>query len=221
MINENSYREICSYCKDHNVTLVAVSKTKPVSDIQQLYGMGQRVFGENKVQEILEKCGQLPDDIEWHLIGHLQTNKVKQILPYVGLIHSVDSLHLMQEIEQQAQKLQKKIQVLLQLKIAQEDTKYGLDENELTEILKKVANDNYGHIEVRGLMGMASFTESETQVRAEFSTLKQKFDEIKRQGLVNLGRFDILSMGMSGDFQIAIEEGSNMIRVGSLIFGER
>ena len=221
MINESSYREIVSYCKDHNVTLVAVSKTKPVSDIQELYDLGQKVFGENKVQEILEKCSQLPDDIEWHLIGHLQTNKVKQVLPYVGLIHSVDSLHLMDEIQQQALKLQKKIQILLQVKIAEEDTKYGLSGTELNEILNRVGENSFSHVEVRGLMGMASFTDNETQVRAEFSALKHKFDEIKKQGLVNVEQFDILSMGMSGDFQIAVEEGSTMIRVGSLIFGER
>ncbi|TND04828.1 MAG: hypothetical protein FD123_3765 [Bacteroidetes bacterium] len=199
------------------VTLVAISKTKPVETILEAYDAGQRVFGENKVQELEAKYEQLPKDIQWHLVGHLQSNKVKYIAPFVSLIHSVDSLKLLQEINKQAQKNNRVIDVLLQIFIAQEETKFGLSFEEADTLLGSDEFKNMNHIRVRGLMGMASNTENMQQVRSEFASLKKKFDQLKSSRT----DFDILSMGMSGDYAIAIEEGSTMIRVGSSIFGER
>jgi len=202
-----------------NVKLIAVSKTKPVEMIMEAYNSGHRIFGENKVQEMVEKYNELPKDIEWHLIGHLQTNKVKYIAPFVSLIHSVDSLKLLEEIEKQAAKNNRIISVLLQVFIATEETKFGLDENELKELIDHVnANqDLFKHVQIAGLMGMASNTEDETRIRKEFKHLKTIFDKFNIQH----STFNILSMGMSHDYKIAVEEGSTMIRVGSLIFGER
>ncbi|MEI6508630.1 MAG: YggS family pyridoxal phosphate-dependent enzyme [Bacteroidota bacterium] len=202
-----------------NVKLVAVSKTKPVELIMEAYNAGQRVFGENKVQEMTEKYELLPKDIEWHLIGHLQTNKVKYIAPFVHLIHSVDSLKLLNEIEKQAQKSNRVISVLLQVFIATEETKFGLDETELNDLINYVnANtEQYQHIQIAGLMGMASNTENETQIRTEFKNLKSIFEKLKTKNF----KLQTLSMGMSHDYKIAAQEGSTMIRVGSLIFGER
>ena len=220
MIDNTTYTSIKQFCDSNGVTLVAVSKTKPVEDITELYQLGQRIFGENKVQELVEKAQQLPGDIQWHLIGHLQTNKVKQVLPHVALIHSVDSLHLLKEIEHESAKLCQKKEILLQIKIAVEDTKYGLNEDELKEIIELVNEEGFPHIVLRGLMGMASFTEAEEQVKTEFASLKVIFDQTKEQ-LNTPSAFDILSMGMSGDYRLAVSEGSNMVRVGSLIFGER
>lgn len=220
MIDKSTYATIKQFCDSHGVTLVAVSKTKPVEDIAKLYQLGQRIFGENKVQELVEKAQQLPGDIQWHLIGHLQTNKVKQVLPHVALIHSVDSLHLLEEIEHESAKLSQKKEILLQIKIAVEETKYGLNEDELNEIIELVNEGSFPHIILRGLMGMASFTEAEEQVKKEFACLKVIFDETKTL-LKTPSGFDILSMGMSGDYGLAVSEGSNMVRVGSLIFGER
>jgi len=202
-----------------NVKLVAVSKTKPVELIMEAYNAGQRVFGENKVQEMTEKYELLPKDIEWHLIGHLQTNKVKYIAPFVHLIHSVDSLKLLNEIEKQAQKSNRVISVLLQVFIATEETKFGLDETELNDLINYVnANtEQYQHIQIAGLMGMASNTENETQIRNEFKNLKSIFEKLKTKNF----KLQTLSMGMSHDYKIAAQEGSTMIRVGSLIFGER
>ncbi len=202
-----------------NVKLVAVSKTKPVELIMEAYNAGQRVFGENKVQEMTEKYELLPKDIEWHLIGHLQTNKVKYIAPFVNLIHSVDSLKLLNEIEKQAQKCNRVISVLLQVFIATEETKFGLDETELNDLINYVnANtEQYKHVKITGLMGMASNTENETQIRTEFKNLKLIFEKLKTKNF----KLQTLSMGMSHDYKIAFEEGSTMIRVGSLIFGER
>ena len=199
------------------VTLIAVSKTKPVSDLMQAYEAGQRVFGENKIQEMTEKWEKMPKDIEWHMIGHIQSNKVKYMAPYVSLIHGVDSLKLLEEINKQAQKNNRVIDCLLQLHIAEEETKFGLDENELDELLQSEIFKNLKNIKVVGLMGMATFTENQTQIRKEFQHLKAIFDTFKIQN----SSFNILSMGMSGDYQLAIECGSTMIRIGSSIFGGR
>lgn len=196
-----------------SVTLVAVSKTKPNSLILEAYEAGQRIFGENKVQELTQKAQELPEDIEWHMIGHLQRNKVKQLLPHVSLIHGVDSLRLYLEIEKEASKLGSEIAILLQMYIAGEETKFGLDEAELEEILN-LPKSNF--IRIRGLMGMASFTENREIINSEFNRLNQLY---QKYALVH--HFDVLSMGMSGDYPIAMENGSTMIRVGSAIFGTR
>lgn len=202
-----------------NVTLVAVSKTKPISDLMEAYEAGQRVFGENKIQEMTEKWEAMPKDIEWQMIGHVQTNKVKYMAPFVSLIHGVDSLKLLQEINKQAQKNNRVIDCLLQIYIAEEESKFGLNEDELAAILEYIQNDKneMNHIQIVGLMGMATFTNNQTQVAKEFSRLKTIFDSIA----IHNSRFKILSMGMSGDFALAIECGSNMVRIGSSIFGNR
>ncbi len=198
-----------------NVTLVAVSKTKPVEDLMEVYRAGHQVFGENKVQEMVHKWEQMPQDINWHMIGHLQRNKVKYIAPFVALIHGVDSERLLQEIDKQAAKHQRIIPCLLQIHIAQESTKFGLSETELDALIAKAIN--YPNVQLRGLMGMASFTEDTAQIQKEFAVLKNIFDRVQSQ----LTGFDVLSMGMSGDYTLAIEQGSTMIRVGSKIFGAR
>ncbi|MFZ9028170.1 MAG: YggS family pyridoxal phosphate-dependent enzyme [Crocinitomicaceae bacterium] len=204
-----------------NVTLVAVSKTKPNEAIIEAYKAGQRVFGENKVQELVEKAETLPKDIEWHLIGHLQRNKVKYIAPFVSLIHAVDSLRLLQEINKQAAKNNRTIDCLLQFHIADEETKFGLDENEAMELLHSEVYQNMNNVRICGVMGMATFTENEEQVRAEFSKLHELFEKLKTAHFSSNAAFRTISMGMSGDWKIAIEEGSTMIRVGSSIFGSR
>lgn len=214
-VNKEAYKFILEELKVKDVTLVAVSKTKPVEDIQELYAMGQRDFGENYVQELVDKNESLPSNIHWHFIGHLQRNKVKNIAPFVHLIHGVDSLRLLNEINKQGEKCNRKIDVLLQVHIAREETKFGLDENELDEIMKTVNPDSYRHISVRGLMGMASFTDDMNIVQSEFIFLKSLFDKYASS------HFNILSMGMSSDYKLAIEEGSNLVRIGSLLFGER
>jgi pyridoxal phosphate enzyme (YggS family) len=201
-----------------HVTLVAVSKTKPVSDLQVAYDAEQRDFGENKVQELVDKYAVLPKDIRWHMIGHLQTNKVKYIVPFVHLIHGVDSLKLLQEIEKQASKVGRKVNTLLQYFIATEETKFGLSAEELEEIIDN--KDTFSHINFCGLMGMASFTNDENTIKKEFSSLKKVFDTIQSNNHFG-SSFNILSMGMSGDYTIAIDCGSSMIRVGSSIFGVR
>lgn len=221
MIKVEGYQQVLQHCMNAGATLVAVSKTKPVGDILELYQLGQRIFGENKVQEILEKQPQLPKDIQWHLIGHLQTNKVKQVLPFVSLIHSVDSEKLLKEIENEGKNLNRKISILLQVKIAEEDTKFGLDPSEVSNILEKVLTGLFPHIMVCGLMGMASFTDNLSQVEREFDLLKSLYDNILEKYLIHFPHFNTLSMGMSGDYQVAISKGANMVRVGSLIFGER
>ncbi len=203
-----------------NVTLVAVSKTKPVADIMQAYNAGQRVFGENKVQEMCDKQPQLPDDIQWHLIGHLQTNKVKYIAPFVGLIHGVDSLKLLKEINKRAKQNNRIINCLLQIFIAEEETKFGLNQEELNEIINSDEFKQFENIKVVGLMGMATFTDNDEQIRKEFTYLKAVFDKHKQLKTKNL-ELKTLSMGMSGDYQIAIECGSTMVRIGSAIFGNR
>ncbi|GMN04927.1 YggS family pyridoxal phosphate-dependent enzyme [Croceitalea sp. MTPC5] len=199
------------------VTLVAVSKTKPIGDLQSAYESGQRIFGENKIQEMTEKWESLPKDIKWHMIGHVQRNKVKYMAEYVDLIHGVDSLRLLKEINKQALKKKRVISCLLQVHIAEEETKFGLSQKEL---LTMVDSDDFKvlkNIKVKGLMGMATFTDDTTQVRKEFKTLKSCFDLLKTK----LPDLHVLSMGMSGDYQIAIEEGSTMVRIGSSIFGAR
>ena len=203
-----------------NVTLVAVSKTKPVSDLMEAYNAGQRVFGENKIQEMTEKWEQMPKDIQWHMIGHVQTNKVKYMAEYVSLIHGVDSLKLLQEINKQAAKHNRVIDCLLQMYIAEEETKFGLDEKELEDILHFVQNDKLQNIKVVGLMGMATFTDNQTQIKKEFLNLKSTFDKINSLSIVNY-QLSIISMGMSGDYKLAIECGSTMVRIGSSIFGGR
>lgn len=199
------------------VTLVAVSKTKPNEDILEAYEAGQRVFGENKVQEMVQKWKDLPKDIEWHMIGHVQRNKVKYMAEFVSLIHGVDSPRLLKEINKQAKKHDRVIPCLLQIHIAEEDTKFGLDQAELKELLESDAFKAMENIKIVGLMGMATFTDDENQVRREFAQLKSMFDELTTK----LDDITTLSMGMSGDYQIAIEEGSNMVRIGSSIFGAR
>ena len=204
-----------------NVTLVAVSKTKPNEAIIEAYEAGQRVFGENKVQELVEKADTLPKDIEWHLIGHLQRNKVKYIAPFVSLIHAVDSLRLLQEINKQAAKNNRKIDCLLQFHIADEETKFGLDENEAIELLNSEAYQNMNNVNLCGVMGMATFTDNQEQVRVEFKRLRGIFEKLKSSHFSSDDTFKTISMGMSGDWKIAVEEGSTMIRVGSSIFGSR
>lgn len=204
-----------------SVTLVAVSKTKPVADIQEAYDCGQRIFGENRVQEMAEKHEQLPQDIEWHLIGHLQTNKVKYIAPFVSMIHAVDSLKLLAEINRQAQKNDRVIECLLQFHIAEEETKFGLDFAEAQELLESPEFAEMRNVSIAGLMGMATFTDDTEQVREEFRTLENNFQIIKSHFFKFNDGFRHISMGMSGDYPIAVEEGSTMVRVGSAIFGAR
>lgn len=204
-----------------NILLVAVSKTKPIEDILEAYNAGQRVFGENKVQEMCEKHEALPKDIQWHLIGHLQTNKVKYIAPFVTLIHAVDSLKLLQEINKEAKKNKRVIDVLLQFHIAQEETKFGFDFDEASEMLKSETFSFLENVNVVGVMGMASFTEDKTQIAEEFRSLYNYFQIIKSHYFKFNPQFKEISMGMSGDFEIAVEEGSTMVRFGSSIFGGR
>ena len=212
---QQNYQAILSQLPQ-NVKLVAVSKNNPAEKIKEVYDLGQRAFGENKVQELLEKQPVLPNDIEWHLIGHLQTNKVKYIAGFISMIESIDSEKLLKEVDKEALKNNRKINVLLQVKIAKEETKFGLTVDETKDIFNKYLNGNYPNIEIKGLMGVASFVDDEIQIREEFSVLKNLFDELSE-----LKPLETLSMGMSGDFPIAIECGSNSVRVGSAIFGER
>ena len=194
-----------------NVILVAVSKTKPVKDLLEAYNAGQRIFGENKIQEMVSKWEVMPKDVKWHMIGHVQRNKVKYMAPFVDYIHAVDSIRLLGEIQKQAEKNNRQIKCLIQIRIAKEETKFGILPHELELVLE--SSKSYNNILIEGLMGMASFTKDKNQIRNEFKLLKSIYDKYQS--------FKILSMGMSGDYSIAIEEGSNMIRVGSKIFGER
>jgi pyridoxal phosphate enzyme (YggS family) len=221
-VNKEAYKKIAEELQQKNVALVAVSKTKSIEDIKALYDLGQRDFGENYVQELSDKAEQLPKDIRWHFIGHLQSNKVKYIAPFVQLVQSVDSLKLLQEINKQASKNNRSIDCLLQVYIAQEETKFGLDEHELDELLNTNSNELHELKSVRvvGLMGMASFTDDMNKIRNEFRYLKTLFD--KHAGLTtHNSRLTTLSLGMSADYKIAIEEGSTMTRIGSLLFGTR
>lgn len=217
-INSIKYKEIVSWLNG-KAKLVAVSKTKPNEDIQALYDLGQRDFGENYVQELVDKEATLPKDIHWHFIGHLQSNKVKYIAPFVHLIHGVDSFSLLKEINKQGAKNNRVIDCLLQIYIAQEETKFGLDEKELQELLASNELQELKNIRIVGLMGMASFSTDEALIRKEFQTLKQQFNTTK--SLIHHSSFEIISCGMSGDYKIAIEEGSTLVRIGSLLFGER
>lgn len=205
----------------YRARLVAVSKTKPASEVQRLYDAGQRIFGENKVQELQEKKSALPHDIEWHLIGHLQTNKAKQALAGAHLIHSLDSLKLYETLTKEAEKLQVKPRVLLQFHIAQEETKFGLNLQEAEELLKQHFERPDAPIQILGVMGMASFSEDLALVRREFRQLRSYFDQLKSSYFANDPDFCERSMGMSGDYQIALEEGSTLVRIGSLLFGSR
>ena len=219
-INQTIYQSIIQELQPQNVTLVAVSKTKPVADIQTLYNLGQRDFGENYVQEFIEKVPQLPADINWHFIGHLQSNKVKYIVPFVYLIHGVDSLKLLQEINKQAAKNNRVINCLLQVHIAQEETKFGFDEQELDTLFHEPIAIGLNNIKIIGLMGMASFSDDLEKVANEFKKLKSLFDKYAQLSTANC-QLSTLSMGMSGDYKLAIEQGSNMVRIGSLLFGSR
>jgi pyridoxal phosphate enzyme (YggS family) len=204
-----------------NVVLVAVSKTKPNSSIEEAYKVGQRIFGENRIQELVAKSEELPKDIEWHMIGHLQSNKVKYIAPFVSLIHAVDKAKLLAEINKEALKNERIIKVLLQFHIADEESKFGLNLEDADELLSSERFKSFKNIEVAGVMGMATFTSDQNQVRNEFKTLKSIFDTLQNQFFQNQPGFKEISMGMSGDYRFAIEEGSTMVRVGSSIFGSR
>lgn len=202
---------------EEHVTLVAVSKTKPIANLMEAYEVGQRVFGENKIQEMAEKWEAMPKDIQWHMIGHVQTNKVKFMAPFVSLIHGADSPKLLMEINKQAKKNDRIIDCLLQIHIAEEETKFGLDDEELASVLSSDEFQQMKNIRIVGLMGMATFTDNKAQIKKEFTHLKSLFD----QHAINNSQFTILSMGMSGDYPMAIEFGSTMVRIGSSIFGER
>ncbi len=216
-VNEAAYLDIKGDLDQNNVTLVAVSKTKPVEDIMALFRLGHLDFGENYVQELVDKVAHLPKTIRWHFIGHLQTNKVKYIAPFVQLIQGVDSLKLLKEINKQAGKMGRVIDCLLQVHIAREETKFGLDEKELEGAVGHLSKEPMPHVRVIGLMGMASFTGDLVTVREEFQSLKKIFERVK----TILPGLTTLSMGMSSDYRIAVEEGSTMVRIGSLLFGER
>jgi len=211
-INKENYRELIEAFGE-KVRLVAVSKTKSVEEIRALYDLGQRDFGENYVQELTEKQAVLPGDIRWHFIGHLQSNKIKFLLPFVCLIQGVDSLKLLKEINKQAEKTARKVDVLLQVHIAEEETKFGFDEKELSEVGEQLLISGFPWVNVLGLMGMASFSQDEEKISMEFRRLKKIFDQMPNMS--------ILSMGMSSDYKLAIAEGANLVRIGSLIFGER
>nr|WP_315183122.1 YggS family pyridoxal phosphate-dependent enzyme [uncultured Flavobacterium sp.] len=204
------------------VTLVAVSKTKPISDLMEAYEAGQRIFGENKIQEMAEKWEAMPKDIQWHMIGHVQTNKVKFMAPFASLIHGVDSLKLLNEINRQAQKNNRIIDCLLQVYIAEEESKFGLDEDELNGVIQFITQNSevYKNIRIVGLMGMATFTDNQNQIKKEFNHLKSIFDNLKSTETDNL-QLNTISMGMSGDYKLAIDCGSTMVRIGSSIFGGR
>ena len=205
----------------NDITLVAVSKTKPIEEIKKKYNEGFINFGENRVNELVQKFNLLPKDINWHMIGHLQTNKVKKIIPFISLIHSVDSLKLIDKIENESEKFDKKTNILLQVHIAEEKSKYGFKTKEVRNFFKNKLDESYKNINIVGLMGMATFTSNKNQIKNEFKKLKILYDEIKSISKKNNQKIKILSMGMSSDYKIAIEEGSNMVRIGSLIFGER
>ncbi|MCH2082556.1 MAG: YggS family pyridoxal phosphate-dependent enzyme [Saprospiraceae bacterium] len=216
-----AFQNIIKDLANYNTNLVAVSKTKPQSAILKLYEEGQRDFGENRVQELVDKQEALPKDIKWHMIGHLQSNKVKYIAPFIHLIHSVDSPKILKEINKQAAKNDRIIDCLLQFHIAEEDTKYGFDSDEALAFLKSPAFQSLQNIRIVGVMGMATFTKDENQVRNEFRSLKAIFDLLKKTCFEQVNSFKEISMGMSGDYNIAMEEGSTMVRIGSLLFGAR
>lgn len=218
---KNNIEKFRMVLKPFGASLIAVSKTHPVEKIKEAYDAGQRAFGENRVQELQAKQPLLPADLEWHLIGHLQRNKVKYIASFVSLIHSVDSLQLLEEINRQAEKQQRVIHCLLQVYIAREETKFGLDFKELQELIQSSEVRSFKHVTIDGLMGIATLTENPTQIRNEFRSLKKLFDDLGQLALPDHIRMKELSMGMSSDFEIALEEGSTMVRIGTAIFGAR
>jgi len=218
-VNIEFYKEVTTYLQLNKVQLIAVSKTKPNEAILDLHQLGQKDFGENYVQELVDKAAALPKDIHWHFIGHLQSNKVKYIAPFVYLIHGVDSEKLLIEINKQAQKHNRIIDVLLQMHIASEETKFGFDELTLLELIQSGRLSNYSNVRLRGLMGMASFSDDTVLIQNEFSSLKHTYN--KAEALLHTSHFDQLSMGMSSDYKLAIEQGSTMVRIGSLLFGAR
>lgn len=220
-MNHQKYTEISEECNRYGAKLIAVSKTKPVAQIKEFYDAGHRAFGENKVQELVDKKAQLPPDMEWHLIGHLQSNKVKYIAPFVALIHGVDNEKLLIEINKQGQKIGRKINILLQVYIAQEETKFGWSEEDLMQFLNKKKHQNLDYTNICGLMGMATNTANLSQIRKEFNGLKLLFDKLTQSFFDQKNDFNTLSMGMSSDYKIALEEGATMIRIGSMLFGER
>lgn len=216
----SNVKEFENLARDKKIKVAAVSKTKPNQDIMEAYQAGHRLFAENKVQELTDKFESLPKDIEWHMIGHLQRNKVKYIAPFVSLIHSIDSARLLREVNKQGAKVKRKIPCLLQVHIAKEESKFGFSEEELLQLFQSAEIKEYQNVMIKGLMGMATFTEDESIIRSEFKFLKELFDKLKKIEAENISLQE-LSMGMSGDYPIAIEEGSTIIRVGSAIFGER
>ena len=220
-VNTAKYKSIINELADKHAILVAVSKTKPVEDIFELYNLGHRDFGENYVQELVDKSVILPADIRWHFIGHLQSNKVKYIAPFVHLIHGVDSFKLLKEISKQGEKAGRRIDCLLQVHIAQEESKFGFNEEELILAMDQVNSLNMTHVRICGLMGMASFTTDMNVVRTEFKHLKKIFENTRTRLPVSQHPMETLSMGMSSDYKIALDEGSTMVRIGSLLFGER
>jgi pyridoxal phosphate enzyme (YggS family) len=213
-INHNVYKQLTAYFEKNNSQLVAVTKYRSIEDVNSLYNYGQRKMGENKVQEIVKKAPLLPEDIEWHMIGHLQKNKVAKLLPYVKMIHSVDSIDLLLEIEKQAAKIYKNISILLQVHISDEEQKYGFGLTSFEKVFLDIEKLNLKHSKIVGLMGMASFTDDQSKISNEFNSLKHLYDQLSK----NNSNLSILSMGMSGDYQLAIESGSNMLRIGSLLF---
>ena len=219
MVNTEVWKRLDNELTAKGVTLVAVSKTKPASDIEEMHALGQRDFGENYVQELVDKEAALPKDIRWHYIGHLQSNKVKYIAPFVHLVHAVDSAKLLVEINKQAEKNSRVIDVLLQMHIADEETKFGMDEEEINSVLDEA--QSLPHIRICGLMGMATFTEEEGKIRTEYKRLRSFFNTLAEGRCQGQPHFAVCSIGMSCDYEVAIEEGSNMVRIGSLLFGER
>jgi pyridoxal phosphate enzyme (YggS family) len=213
-VNHNVYKQLIVDFEKNNSQLVAVTKYRSIEDVNSLYNYGQRKMGENKVQEILRKAPLLPENIEWHMIGHLQKNKVSKLLPFVNMIHSVDSLELLLEIEKQAAKIHKDISILLQVHISDEEQKHGFDLTSFENVFFDIEKLNLKYSKIVGLMGMASFTDDQTKIRKEFKSLKHLYDQLSK----NNSNLSILSMGMSGDYQLAIESGSNMVRIGSLLF---
>ena len=221
-VDQAAFQDLKKYCDQHGVQLVAVSKTKPNEDILALYEKGHRIFGENYVQELVKKQEELPNDIQWHFIGHLQSNKIKYIAPFVTLIHGVDSLKLLQAIDKEGKKCNRIIPCLLQVHVAKEETKFGFDINELRSAAAEIfLEKKFQHVSIAGLMGMASFTKDESIIRSEFQQLKSIFDELRDTYKEQATHFKTLSMGMSSDYKIAVACGSNLIRVGSVLFGAR
>lgn len=221
MIIKSTIKDLLAELQDTNAKLIAVSKTQPIDKVREAYDAGQRIFGENKAQEMMTKYHALPRDIEWHMIGHLQTNKVKYIAPFVTLIHSVDSMKLLKEIDKQGKKAGRTIPCLLQVYIAQEETKFGFDREEVISLLADPALLLLKNIKIVGLMGMATLTENETIIQMEFKSLKKLFDDLQKQQLPPNVEMKELSMGMSADYKIAVKEGSTYVRIGTAIFGSR